>query len=83
MPVSAPDGPPGMGPWLLVEQHRCKVFSSPKPHVSLRKSCDVTIGVSGACGRDTLARVCDLRPPGVFAVLRGGCGWRGPGRGGC
>ena len=23
--------------------------------VNLRKSCDVTVGVNGACGRDTLA----------------------------
>lgn len=32
---------------------------------------------------DTLGVVRDLRFLMVFAVLRGGCGWRGPGCGGC
>ena len=52
--------------------------------VSTRKSCDGVVGVPRAGGALTRWRVVrDLPWLIVFAVLRGGCGWRGLGCGGC
>ena len=50
----------------------------------LRKSCDGVVGIPRTGGAVTRWRVVrDLPWLIVFAVLRGGCGWRGLGCGGC
>jgi hypothetical protein len=57
----------------------------PEPYdqVSLRKSCEVAADVHWGLLTATRSRVRDLRMLRVFAVLRDGCGWRGPGCEGC
>ena len=52
--------------------------------VSLRKSCDGAAYPARACELGLGSRVLHvLRLLMVLAVVRGGCGWRGPGCGGC
>ena len=60
-----------------------RLTSPPALQVSIRKSCDGGLASAGAWAAARWLMVRDLRLLRVFAVVRGGCGWRGPGCGGC